>query len=235
MNNKRKQTKPKVLVTDFDRTLTYLYKEPRLLPELADKICKFYDRNIDITENYLDSEPDGYRVWHKLHDVAIKKLSQSEAEQINKEAEDIVADFELQIVKRVGLFPGIPKAVRDLRSKGIRLGMVSSNATSVVKFALEAAEILNEFEYVEGRPFPFDPDLIKPNPYPLNNALSIMKADPASFWYVGDDKLDMVAATAANVTAVGVCTGLHSEAELYEAGANLIFKSFVYIPEYFHA
>ncbi|OGO83007.1 MAG: hypothetical protein A2Y18_06765 [Clostridiales bacterium GWD2_32_19] len=233
MNNTNGHIKPDVLVTDFDRTLTYLYKDPSLLPELANKIRTFYGGNFYIPENYLDSETDGYKVWYKLHDIAIRELPQTVAVEINEQAENIVADFELQIVKRVGLFHDIPKVIRNLRSNGIRLGVVSSNSTPVVQFALEEAEILNEFEYVRGRPYPFNPKLIKPNPFPLNKALTDLKVDPGLFWYVGDDIVDMVAATAANVTAVGVCTGRHSESELIKSGANLVFQSFINIPEYF--
>lgn len=228
-----KKCKPAVLVTDFDRTLTYLYKDPILLIELADQIHSFYQRSISITANEIDGETDGYMVWHKLHDIAIKQLLQKEAEEINQKAEKIVADFELAIVKRIGLFPDITGAVRNLRSLGIRLGVVSSNATSVVQYALEEANILTEFEYVEGRPYPFSPELIKPNPYPLNRARIKMKVELNSFWYVGDDKVDVIAAKAAEVTAVGICTGRYLEDELWKAGADLVFPSFVDIPEYF--
>lgn len=232
MKNTKIQLKPEVLVTDFDRTLTYLYREPALLPELANRIYKTYSRHLKLKEDGLDRSMDGYLVWHKLHDEAFKILDCAEAERINKQAEDVVTEFELQIVKRVGLFPEIPKAIRDLRTQGIRLGVVSSNATSVVRYALKEAGILDEFEYVEGRPDPFHPERLKPSPYPLEKALENMKARNASFWYVGDDKVDMAAATAAKVTAVGVCTGRYLEAELKVAGADYVFHSFINIPEY---
>ena len=43
----------------------------------------------------------------------------------------------------------------------------------------------------------------------------------------------MIAAIAANVTAVAVCTGRHSEYDLIKSGADLVFQSFINIPEYF--
>ncbi len=233
MNNTNGYIKPDLLVTDFDRTLTYLYKDPSLLPELANRIRTLYGNASNFAESDSDNELDGYIVWHKLHDIAMRELPQTLATEINEQAEDIVADFELQIVKRIGLFPDIPKAIRNLHSSEIRLGVVSSNATSVVRFALEDAGILNEFEYVDGRPHPFNPDLIKPNPYPLIKALNILKVQPDLCWYVGDDVLDMLAANAAHVTAVGVCTGRYSESELIKSGANLVFQSFLNIPNYF--
>ena len=233
MKYTNRHIKPNVLITDFDRTLTYLYKDTTLLQELANKIVTFYGRSFDIQESYLDNVKDGYLVWHRLHDVVIKELPQNVAMKINEQAENLVTDFELQVIKKVGLFFDIPKAVRNLRSSGIRLGVVSSNATSVVKFALEEADILNEFEYVDGRPYPFNPELIKPNPFPINKALANLKVDLGLVWYVGDDIVDMIAATAANVTAIAVCTGRHSEYDLIKSGADLVFQSFINIPEYF--
>lgn len=233
MNNTDGIVKPDVLIADFDRTLTYLYKDPILLPELANRIRILYSKAFNLPKTDSENVSDGYFVWHKLHDIAIRELPEVLAAEINQKAEDIVADFELEIIKRIGLLPDIPKAVRSIHSSGIRLGVVSSNATSVVRFALEDAGILNKFEYVDGRPNPFDPDLIKPNPFPINKAIAFFKVLPDLCWYVGDDVLDMLAAKAAHVVAIGVSSGRHSESELIKSGADLVFQSFLDIPNYF--
>jgi len=64
MKYTNRHIKPNVLITDFDRTLTYLYKDTTLLQELANKIVTFYGRSFDIQESYLDNVKDGYLVWH---------------------------------------------------------------------------------------------------------------------------------------------------------------------------
>jgi phosphoglycolate phosphatase-like HAD superfamily hydrolase len=231
INKKNKEVimqtnKPKVLITDFDRTMTYLYKDTNLLIELADKMVAFYSGTIDIPQKYRERNTDGYFVWHNLHEIVVDKLPHNISDEINKKADEVVADFELQIIKRIGLFSGIVESINSLSKLGIRLGIVSSNATITVTYPLKKTGIFDKFEYIEGRPYPFNPDLIKPNPYPINKAVSAMNASEISTWYVGDDIIDIIAANAANVTSVGVCTGRHSKEELLEAGADLIFNSF---------
>lgn len=232
MKNKITNNMPDVLVTDFDRTLTCLYRDPSLLIELAEKIVEHYSKSIIVPEKYLKGKIDGYFVWHDLYEAASHSLPQQVFKEINSQAENIVTDFELQIIKRIGLFSGVADTIKKLHTYGLRLGVVSSNATSVVEYALREAGILKDFEYIDGRPYPFNPNLIKPNPYPLQKALSSMKVMPDSFWYVGDDVLDMVAAKAAYVSAVGVCTGKCTVFQLQNAGADLVISSFNDIVKY---
>ena len=224
--------KPEVLISDFDRTMTYLYQDTNLLIDLANKMVTFYSENIDVPQKYKEGNIDGYFVWHNLHEIAVSRLPYEISEKINKKADDIVADFELQIIKRIGLFSGIVESINSLNKLGIHLGIVSSNATSTVTYPLKETGIFDKFDYIEGRPYPFNPELIKPNPYPINKALSAMNASVTSSWYVGDDVVDIIAANAAHVISVGVCTGRHTKEELLEAGADLIFNSFNDIIKY---
>lgn len=91
---------------------------------------------------------------------------------------------------------------------------------------MEAAGLKDLFECIHGRPYPFDPKRIKPSPYPIVQALKSMGVNDENVWYVGDDVVDMKAAKAANVVAVGVTTGRHSKSELVNAGADYVFDSF---------
>lgn len=229
MNDKKR---PDVVITDFDRTLTYLYRDTQLLSNLADMIIRFYKKYIVIPDDFDFGVYDGYLVWHKLHDLLVNTTNVSFAETINKEAESIVTDFEIKIIKKIGLFSDIPKATHTLHDMGIKLGVVSSNATSTVCIAFEQAGILSIFDYIQGRPYPFNPLFLKPNPFPITTALGSMNAANSISWYVGDDVIDMKAATAARVIAVGVCTGKHSEKELRTAGADMVFSSFVHMAEF---
>jgi len=223
---------PDILITDYDRTLIYLYRDTNLLIELAQLISEFYNKYFNVPDTLLEAGKDGYLLWHKLHTLALEKLSIDLAEDINKQAENIVTNFEFKIAKSMKLLPRISETIKELNSMGIKLGIVSSNSASVVQYSMEDAGILNMFEYIAGRECPFDPKLVKPNPFPINKAIEIMKPRRNSIWYVGDDIIDMQAASSADVIAVGVCTGNHSELELRKNGAKLVFKSFADIPAF---
>ena len=231
--DKNQRYLPKVLVTDFDRTLTCLYKNSDLLIDLANIISNHYKHNISIPSRLLDGKSDGYFVWHELHRRASECLPTVEANEINAKAEELVTEFELAIIKSIGLFTEVPASVHKLHKLGIRLGIVSSNATYVVRYALEQAKIADLFEYIAGRPHPFQPELVKPNPYPINCALDIMNVEREGFCYVGDDIIDMKAARSAGVTAIGVASGKYSEDELMKGGAQYCFPSFTDMVAYF--
>ncbi|MCP4125330.1 MAG: HAD family hydrolase [Bacteroidetes bacterium] len=53
-----------------------------------------------------------------------------------------------------------------------------------------------------------------------------LQVQPHDCWYVGDDIVDMIAATKANVKAIGVTTGKYSSIELKANGADLVISSF---------
>ena len=223
---------PKVLITDYDRTLIYLYRDTNLLLELADIVNELYSRYFGVPKSLLEINKDGYMLWHKLHILALERLTIDLAEDVNRQAEDSVTNFERRVAGSMKLLHGVSEAIREIHLMGIRLGIVSSNATSVVKYSMEDVGVVNMFGYIAGREYPFNPKLVKPSPFPIDKAVSIMEADRASTWYVGDDVIDMKAAKAAGVTAVGVCTGRHSELELRENGANLVLESFTRIPNF---
>ena len=67
-------------------------------------------------------------------------------------------------------------------------------------------------------------DHAKPAPDPLRNAAQQIKVEPAGTWYVGDSRWDMLAAVAAEMTAIGVTTGATPSEELREAGAVIVVE-----------
>lgn len=218
--------KPEVIISDFDRTLAYLYRDTTLLEDLTSKMVNFYQSYINIPLKYISNKFDGYHVWHDLHEEANKQLDKIKADIINEQAENIVTDFEIEVIKKVGLMEGIEKTINKLVEKKIRLGVVSNNAEKAIRYALQLYGIDTCFEYIGGRPYPFDPKLVKPNPYPILQAINEMNIIDKVIWYTGDDISDMQAARAAKVIAVGIYSGRHSKNELINAGAKLCFASF---------
>ena len=70
-----------------------------------------------------------------------------------------------------------------------------------------------------------DVEHAKPAPDLLLKAAHLLEVEPMEAWYVGDSKWDMLAATAAEMVAIGVPTGATTEAELIEAGADVVFET----------
>lgn len=226
--------KPHLIITDFDRTIAYLYRDTTLLTDLSNRIIDFYSKFIEIPPRLNNRNRDGYHVWHDLHDVAEEILHEA-AENINKQAEDLVTDFEIEVLRKVGILEGIKETCYYLKEIGIQLAIVSNNAEKAIRYALKIEGIEDLFDYIGGRPYPFSPSLIKPNPYPLEQAIKALGTKHSNLiWYTGDDVMDMVAAKRANIVGVGIYFGRHSKQELIDHGADITFASFNELISFFN-
>ena len=93
----------------------------------------------------------------------------------------------------------------DLRARGLRLGVATNDAETPARVHLEAAGVLELFDFVAG----FDSGFgAKPGPGPLLAFATHVEADPARVVMVGDSTHDLAAGRAAGMQTVGVLTGL---------------------------
>ena len=98
-----------------------------------------------------------------------------------------------------------------LRSNGIKLGCVTNDAEAPARAHLKSAGICDLLDYVVG----FDSGYgAKPEPGPLLGFCDRLDLQPDEVMMVGDSRHDLIAARAAGMFAVGVLTGLATEAEL---------------------
>lgn len=212
------------VVADFDRTMIYLYRDTSLLLSLAQMICKLYSDHITVEPSYY--EMDGYLAWHALHAKAEKELPSATADKLNRQAEELVTDFEKKVISTTDMFDGIAETVEKLSRRGIGFHIVSNNAESAIRYALSKEGIENLFGCVIGRPYPFDPTKVKPSPYLINKIIDQNSLDRSRVLYIGDDIMDMEAATGARVLPVGVTTGRHSAQQLEAHGAKIVLSDF---------
>ena len=214
----------KTLIIDFDRTLFYLYRDTTLLTDLAKIICDYYSDYIDVPAEFYNI--DGYHAWHRLHRITADTMDYEEAFDINNTAEKKVTEFELEVMEKTSFLEGASDAIRELHKMGVELFIVSSNSTKMIKAALKREGIEDCFAQIMGRPIPFDPDKIKPSPYPIEVALKKTKSDKNRCWYAGDDVVDVDSAKACGITALGVASGRYSRDELTERGADKVIDNF---------
>ena len=84
---------------------------------------------------------------------------------------------------------GIEDALRVLRERGHRLGIVTAKRQVTVRLAFDVLPALEEFfEVVVGAD---DTERHKPHPDPLLLALDLLGAAPAEAAYVGDSPFDV--------------------------------------------
>ncbi len=216
--------RPEVIISDFDRTLAYLYRDEQLLLDLSKLICDYYSA-------FLSVEPmlytiDGYKAWHALHRTAEKQYGYEKALHMNARAEQLVTSFEFRVMENTPFFEHVIETFHQLHRDGVQLMIVSSNAREMIYSALERDGLHTCFSQIIGRSIPFDPDKIKPNPYPIEQALKMTNAEKKNIWYVGDDLVDIEAARACGIIPVGVASGKYSADQLKANGAAYAIEGF---------
>ncbi|WP_337104381.1 pyrophosphatase PpaX [Paenibacillus sp. YIM B09110] len=116
-------------------------------------------------------------------------------------------------------FEYVVEVLRNLHGKGIQIGVVTTKMRLTTEKGLKFVGI---DEYVDAVITIDDVKNPKPHPEPVNKAIALLGADPATTMMVGDSVVDIKSAVAAGTEAVGVAWSLKGEKLLSEAGAHHI-------------
>ncbi|WP_420463920.1 HAD family hydrolase [Candidatus Palauibacter sp.] len=121
-------------------------------------------------------------------------------------------------------FPRVSETLVELRTRGVRIGVVTSKASAGTARSLAACaldESLFDVIVTSDEPVPH-----KPDPAPVRLALERLDASPETAAYVGDSVWDMRAGHAAGVTTVAALWGPFSERELAIERPHIMLDAF---------
>ena len=119
---------------------------------------------------------------------------------------------------KLRLFPGLAAVLADLRGRGVRHGVLSSNSEGNIRRALAANGVENLFAFVVGCPRLFGKGRA------LRRLLRADGTDRRHVLYVGDEVRDLEAARGAGVDAAAVTWGFHAEPVLRAAGPEYVVQ-----------
>jgi pyrophosphatase PpaX len=114
-------------------------------------------------------------------------------------------------------YDGVPEAVRALKARGKRLGLVTSKTRSGALRGLEVAALGDVFDVVVGADEVANP---KPHPEPVLTALARLGASAAGAVFVGDSRHDIACGRAAGVRTAAVLWGPFDRAHLEGLGPD---------------
>lgn len=115
--------------------------------------------------------------------------------------------------------PGIGAVLEDLHAAGVRTAVVSSKMGETVRLGLRAVGLDSVVDTVFGQEATGNH---KPHPEPLLHAAARLEATSSECAYVGDAGVDMLAARAAEMGAIGVTWGAGNAPDLAGAGAHAV-------------
>lgn len=163
-----------------------------------------------------------------VYEELLRRFSLDEARKIQFEVYDALEECEVEGTHNAKMISGCLESLKWLKSRGVKIGIASSNSEKVVKEILKLHNLNSFIDVVVAR----DVDhRLKPNPDQFLSCLEKMGCKPQNSVAVGDSYGDMVAAKKAGILAIGVSTGWGSMEKLAAAGADKIIKSLHELPE----
>ena len=113
--------------------------------------------------------------------------------------------------RMVTVYPGVVDVVRELKQDGIATGLVTSKNRSGALRGLALAQLESLMDVLVCADEVENP---KPHPEPVEKAVRLLRADPATTVYVGDSIHDMRSGRAAGVRTAAVLWGPFGRGEL---------------------
>jgi HAD superfamily hydrolase (TIGR01509 family) len=188
--------KVKAIIIDMDGTITkfnldYMAARRRALEELE----KLGLRTPDMTE-----QVNLYVILNKVKDNC-------EPEKFSKLRSTFYSFFEemeLKAAADVSLYPGAEKTLQELRSRHVKIGLVTNNGRAGTDLTLRKYHLEPLFDAVVTRD---DCEEMKPASAPIKKILAELGVSTEAAILVGDSVMDIMAAKAAGLRSVAVATG----------------------------
>lgn len=199
---------------DFDGTLA-----PNLdLPGMRKRVVELTrDEGVPETAfagQYIVETVDSAAQW------LTENRDRTAARRYFEQAHQIILDIETRAAADTQPFPGVQEKLRELRARGLRLGVVTRNCRSAVLEVYPG--LLEDVDALHARD---DVTHLKPNLRHLMASLAALGCESTRAAMVGDGQLDMRAGAALNMHCVGVLTGSGDHASLLAAGATEVLAS----------
>ncbi len=136
--------------------------------------------------------------------------------------EEFLTIYENNLCRDSVLFPGMSRLIDTLENKGIVWGIVTNKAERFAKPLIEQLGYAARTACIIGGD---TTGHLKPHPAPLLAACEIIRIEPASCHYVGDDRRDIEAGRAAGMRTVAVRFGYLNGSNPDEWGADAVVSA----------
>lgn len=126
------------------------------------------------------------------------------------------------------IFPGVSQTLQTLKSRGVKMAIVTSRGIESLRLILTQNNILEYFDELVTRDNGFKP---KPAPDMVNYLLQKMSLAPSDVLVVGDTTFDIDMGTAAGCKTCAVTYGNHSAERLATSKCDWMVERFEEIAE----
>jgi HAD superfamily hydrolase (TIGR01549 family) len=148
-------------------------------------------------------------------------------EKVRNEALAIAERHELESAKTTSLLPSVVETLKILKEMSLKIGLCTVNSEKSTNYILRRFGIAGFFDVVIPRN---KVKHVKPSGEHLEAVLKALKLSSKDALLVGDATRDMECARELKVMAVGLSTGVSTQEELTNAGANYLITSIADLP-----
>jgi phosphoglycolate phosphatase len=143
----------------------------------------------------------------------------SGAEDFYQKAHQILHEIEMEAAEKGSLILDAERALKDLRGKGIKIGIVTRNCEEAVRKVFP--DINNFCDVFVSRN---SVKKVKPHPDHLTYVMESLKTSGRESVMVGDHIIDIQAGKRVGMKTIGVLTGRTKKEEFEKAGADYILR-----------
>ncbi len=162
------------------------------------------------------------RMLSELYEYVLRSYPHRVGNRIQNQASKALEKFEVQAAKKATLMPGAKDVLAWLKSKGVRIGIVSSNSPVAIEVALTRLSIFRFVDAIVGREFPLK---MKPNPDEFRHCLRKLRCTPREAVGVGDRTYDVIGAKEVGIFSVAITTGKSTKEELTRCEPDRVIGS----------
>ncbi len=202
------------IVMDMDGTITrfnldYMGARHRALQELE---------RLNLRTPEMTQQLSLFLILKKLKET----LDPDAFTRLRRTVYNILEEMEVKAAREVVLYPGAVETIRNLRGRGLKIGLVTNNGRAGTELTLKQYQLGPLFEAVVTRD---DCEEMKPDGAPVRKVLAEMQVLLEEAILIGDGVMDIMAARAAGLPAVAVATGPFTSARLLEAEPDYLLGS----------
>ena len=195
----------KLCLFDFDYTLVDTSK-----PIVESFRYTFSKLNID----NFDSEEARKTIGMTLYDAFCHLTNIYNDEKFIQECVEVYSVKSYEITaKNTVLFDDTIETLKELRDRGLKIGIVSTRNGNRIKEILQYLNCLNYIDYIIGAEDVYNH---KPDPQGIFKAIDYFNIDKNKVIYIGDSYIDAKAAENAKVDFIGVTSGTTSQKDFEE-------------------
>ncbi len=168
-----------------------------------------------------------FDMMNLVREENVRSMDDETVWDIQRSVYAVVEECEFEGIKRCSLMPGCVETLDWIRSRGIAMGVATSNSELVAEKVFESRGIRGYFSAIVGR----RPELrMKPHPDQVLKCLEEMGVDPSRGLVVGDSVKDVQSAQSAKVPVVSIPSFFTSREAVERLGADEIIGGLGELP-----